>query len=169
MQMKYYLYFSTSTTVPLRIKIPGDGAAEGHGEGVGGVGGDRVADAEEAGDHPGDLLLGGAAVSGRRRLDLLGAVFVDGDAVGAAGDDRGAARLAELEGGRGVFREEDLLDRGFRGPMEKDQVGEFAMDPEETVGEGRLAFEPDDAPRHGGDRVPPDVDDPVPGPQRPRG
>jgi hypothetical protein len=52
--------------------------------------------------------------------------------------------------------------------MEKDQVGEFAMDPEETVGEGRLAFEPDDAPRNGRDRVPPDIDDPVPGSQRPR-
>jgi hypothetical protein len=52
--------------------------------------------------------------------------------------------------------------------MEKDQVGEFAMDPEEAVGERRLALEPDDAPRDGGDRVPPDVDDPVPGPQRPR-
>ena len=110
-------------------KIPRDGAAEGDGEGVGGVGGDRVADAEEAGDHPGDLLLGGAAVPGRRRLDLLGAVFVDDEAVGAACDDRGAAGLAELEGGRGVFREEDFLDRGFRGPMEVDQVGEFAMDP----------------------------------------
>jgi hypothetical protein len=52
--------------------------------------------------------------------------------------------------------------------MEKDQVGEFAMDPDEAVGEGRLAFEPDDAPRHGGDGIPPDVDDPVSGPQRSR-
>jgi hypothetical protein len=93
---------------------------------------------------------------------------VDDDAMGAAGDDRGAARLAELEGGGGVFREKDLLDRGFRGSMEKDQVGEFAMDFEETVGERRLTLEPDDAPRDGGDDVPPYVDDPVPGPQRPR-
>jgi len=93
---------------------------------------------------------------------------VDGHAVCAAGDDRGAAGLAELEGGRRVFREEDLLDRGFRGPMETDQVGEFAMDLVEAVGEGRLAFEADDAPRDGRDRVPPDVDDPVPGAKRPR-
>ena len=50
--------------------------------------------------------------------------------------------------------------------MEKDQAGEFAMNPEEAVGEGRLAVEPDDAPRHGRDGVPPDVDDPVPGAQR---
>jgi hypothetical protein len=42
------------------------------------------------------------------------------------------------------------------------------VDPEETAGEGSLALEPDDAPRHGGDHVPPDVDDPVPGPQRSR-
>lgn len=106
-------------------------------------------------------------MSGRGRLDLLGAVFVDGDAVDAAGDDRGAARLAELEGGGGVFREEDFFDRGVRGAMEKDQVGEFAMDLQEAIGEGRLAFEPDDAPRDGRDRVPPNIDDPVPGPQRP--
>ena len=52
--------------------------------------------------------------------------------------------------------------------MEKYQAGEFAMDPEESVWEGGLAVEPDDAPRDRGDRVPPDVDDPVPGPQRPR-
>ena len=116
-------------------KIPGYRPAEGHGEGIGGVRGDRVADSEEAGDHPGDLLLGGAAVPGRRGLDLLGAVFVDADAVDAAGDDRGAARLAEFEGGGRIFREENLLDRGFRRPVEKDQVGEFAVDPEETVGE----------------------------------
>src|SRR5512140_534453 len=146
-------------------EVPGYGAAESHGEGVGGVGGDRIADAEEAGDHPGDLLLRGTAVPRRRHLDLLGAVFVDRNVVNAAGDDRGDARMAKLEGGRGVFREEDLLDRGLRGPLEEDQVGECAMDPEETVGEGRLAFEPDHAPRHGGNDIPPDVDDPVPGPQ----
>jgi len=93
---------------------------------------------------------------------------VDGDAVDAAGDDRGAAGLAELEGGRGIFREEDLLDDGFGGPVEKDQVGKFTVDAEETVGERRLAVEPDDAPRDEGNRVPPDVDDPVPRPQRPR-
>jgi len=52
--------------------------------------------------------------------------------------------------------------------VEKDQIGEFPVDPEEAVGEGRLAFEADDAPRDGGDGVPPYVDDPVPGPQRPR-
>ena len=150
------------------LQISCYGSAEGHGEGVGGVGWDRVADAEEAGDHSCNLLLGSAAVSGRRRLDLLGAVLVDGHAVGAAGDDRGAARLSELEGGGGVFREEDFFHRGFRGPMEKDQVGELAMDPEESVGERRLAFEPDHAPRDGRDGVPPDVDDPVSGPQRSR-
>ena len=50
--------------------------------------------------------------------------------------------------------------------MEKDQDGEFAMNPEEAVGEGRLAVEPDDAPGDEGDRVPPDVDDPVPGAKR---
>ena len=52
--------------------------------------------------------------------------------------------------------------------MEKDQVGELAVDPEETIGEGRLAIETDDPPRDGEDGVPPDVDDPVPGSQRPR-
>jgi hypothetical protein len=52
--------------------------------------------------------------------------------------------------------------------MEKDQAGEFAVYPEEAAGEGRLAIEPDDPPRHRGDDVPPDVDDSVPGAQRPR-
>jgi hypothetical protein len=93
------------------LQFAGDGAAEGDGEGVGGVGEDRAADAKQAGDHPGDLLLGGAAVSGGGRLDLLGAVFVDRDAVDAASDDRRAAGLSEFQGGRWIFREEDLFDR----------------------------------------------------------
>ena len=57
----------------------------------------------------------------------------------------------------------ELLDTGMI-----DQNGKFRMDLEEAVGKGRLAFEPDDAPRDGRDGVSPDVDDPVPGPHRPR-
>jgi len=52
--------------------------------------------------------------------------------------------------------------------MQKDQAGEFTVDLEKAVGEGRLGFEPDDPPRHGGNGVPTHVDDPVPRPQRPR-
>jgi len=120
-------------------------------------------------DHPGDLLLGGAAESGRRRLDLLGAVFVDGDRRGAPQvTNRGAAGLAELEGGRGFFARKTFLHGGFRGPMEKDQVGEFAMDPEEAVGEDASPSSRMTPHATGDTAFPRDVDDPVPGPQRPR-
>src|SRR4030065_727618 len=90
-----------SPAICLRSKVPGHGPAEGNRKGVGGIEGDGLPDAEKATDHPADLLLGRGTEAGGRLLDLLGAEFVDGQAVGPAGDAGGSPRPSGLWGGGG--------------------------------------------------------------------
>ena len=142
----------------------GDRAAKSHCQGVGGVRGHLLADPEKAAHHGADLLLRRRAVAGRRELDLLGAVFANGEPVKAAGHDRRAAGLAELQGRGGILREKHLFDGRLRGSVEADHGGQLLVDAAKPVREGVGAVGPDDAPGHDLERIPGLVDDPVPGP-----
>src|SRR4030066_1219619 len=104
-----------SPAICLRGKVPGHGPAEGNSKGVGGIEGGGLPDAEKATAHPADLLLGRGTEAGGRLLDLLGAEFVDGQAVGPAGDDGGSPRLSEFEGGGGALGGRNHLHGGPRG------------------------------------------------------
>src|SRR3990172_7074762 len=153
-----------SPAICLRGKVPGHGPAEGNRKGIGGIEGDGLPDAEKATDHPADLLLGRGTEAGSRLLDLLGAEFVDGQAMGPAGDDGGSPRLSELERGGGVPGEEDVLHGSLRGPVEPDHLGQLFMDPVKAVREGTYGVRANDPPGYRGEVAATNVENSVAGP-----
>ena len=78
------------------------GMADGHRQRVGGVGHDLATARQQEADHHRHLLLGGVAGPGHGALDLLGGIFVHGEAGMARGQQHHAAGVAELEDESGL-------------------------------------------------------------------
>ncbi len=83
--------------------------ADGHGEGVGGIFLGDLRQVEQYLDHLLHLLLGSLAVADHRLFYLQGGVFEDIETGIDAGNDGGAAGLAELEGTLDIVGEEDVF------------------------------------------------------------
>ena len=85
------------------------GKADGHGQGVGGIPGRTGRELEERPHHPLHLLLGLLTVTGHRLLDHHGGELGHRKAGLHEGQDEHPAGMAELQGGTGIDRGEDIL------------------------------------------------------------
>ena len=103
------------------------GMAEGNAQGVGLVQPHLALQAENQAHHVLHLLLLGRAAAHQGLLDLARAVFVDGQLQGDGGGNGGTPGMAQLEGGRGVLGDEDLLDGDLVRPLLVDQ-GAYALE-----------------------------------------
>ena len=83
---------------------------------------------EQNPNHVLNLGFFGSTASNHRELDRLGAVLVDADAALEPGAEDGAARLADLERGRGIAREDELLDRHLMRPVLGHEGGNLIED-----------------------------------------
>jgi hypothetical protein len=141
--------------------------ADGHGKGIGLVRAQRLAQAQQPGDHVLNLLLGRAPGTDHGLLDLPRCVFGDRQPLGDPGADGRASGLSELEGGIDVTVHEHALDGHDIGSIVRDQRGDLAKYTTELVRQG-LARDADGAacdPHRCGSR---DIDDPEAGDQRTR-
>src|SRR5690606_18727729 len=109
--------------------------ADRAGECVGGIGGRRPGQHQQALDHGDDLALGGMPVAHDGLLELQGAVLVHRQPRDDHRGDRGAPRLAEQQGRGRIDVDEHLLDRAFVRPVLGDDLGEPGVDDAEPGGE----------------------------------
>ena len=86
------------------------GVADSDAEGVGGVGAGQAGQRQQARDHVLHLRLGGAAGADNGLFQLRRGVFGDFEFVRHQGADRGAAGLAQQQGGLRVDVDEDFFD-----------------------------------------------------------
>ena len=121
------------------------GVGYGDGEGVGGIGGELAGAGEEDADHGLNLRFFGVAVAGDGLFDAVGRIFGDREAVLGEGEDGAAARLAEQEGGAGVFMDESFFDRGFVWIVGFDEVGDAFGQREKSRGHRQIGGRTDAA------------------------
>nr|VFJ87439.1 MAG: RND family efflux transporter, MFP subunit [Candidatus Kentron sp. H]VFJ89035.1 MAG: RND family efflux transporter, MFP subunit [Candidatus Kentron sp. H]VFJ95740.1 MAG: RND family efflux transporter, MFP subunit [Candidatus Kentron sp. H] len=88
---------------------PAVAMAQGHGEGVRGIGPRRLRQVQQKTDHILHLLLGGVPFPGDRLLDPGRRVFVDGQPPRDPRHEGRPPGLTEFQGGGGVAMEKDLL------------------------------------------------------------
>jgi hypothetical protein len=103
------------------------GVADGYGQGVGGVLLGDLRKFHERSHHLLDLFLAGPAVADHRAFDLQGSVLGYRQSGIDSGQEGDATGMAELEGGEGIFGDEDLFDGQGHGGVVLDDPAEFIV------------------------------------------
>ncbi len=89
------------------------GVGDGHGQGVGRVGGRAAGRGQQPRDHEGDLSLVRGPGADDRLLDHLGRVFGHRQAGAGGGDHGRGPGVAQFQRGRSIGGGEGFLHRGF--------------------------------------------------------
>lgn len=107
----------------------------------------RLLEAEQQLDHLLHLVLVRAAIADDRPLDLRRRVLDHWNAGLHGGEHRHAARMSELQGGSGVDRVEDVLDRDAVRPVLREEPSDADVNGVESLGEAGARRDADSSAR----------------------